>query len=283
MTSTIDTQMCEDKQSQQLTCYINDSKNNCNQLFILNPYICNYVINLSKSLKSHDFCSYVLVTLSLYPKFLKKELTEKKDVKNYFKRCHLLSILQLMGMISNSLPQFGKSTGLIKIGKDKNGNKNLCIIDDSTVIDKDTGEIRDSLGPKFNEEYRGYALLESLPYIYKEDILFVLDFMMIELVELLEEIDRNDYEIIDPLLVLQHIIEYCVKYDKTNIVDKLSWEIHDAPYTLTYDEKIKLFSDYDYLYDKWNSGYITDTHGKLRIYILCQYFMKLVKLEKLTI
>ena len=93
MTSTIDTQMCEDKQSQQLTCYINDSKNNCNQLFILNPYICNYVINLSKSLKSHDFCSYVLVTLSLYPKFLKKELTEKKDVKNYFKRCHLLSIL----------------------------------------------------------------------------------------------------------------------------------------------------------------------------------------------
>jgi hypothetical protein len=163
-----------------------------NTSFRVNNKVFNYVYTISRKLSTNQFRGYFTMTMSLYPKYRIKLLPDGKEIYDYYRRCHLISILQLMGMISKSLPQFSGSIGLMKIGKDKNGNKNYCVIDDSTVLD---GEIiRDSDG-SLRQPHRGHRLFYSLPFNYGEDIILVLDHMLGLLNNIMDNIifNQNHY------------------------------------------------------------------------------------------
>ena len=168
-------------------------------------------------------------------------------------------------MINGLFPKYGNSTGLIKIG-----DKNCCLIDDSTVLDKETGEIRNSIGNE-DEPNRGYSLFNSLEKLDKDDISKSFHEMLNDLKNIIENLSTNKYILFDPVQYLQKIVFYCNKNKMYNLIKLLAWEIHPEPYKLTIDEVIQLFYEYDVLLDKWNT-YITDK-AKILIYILCLYAM----------
>jgi len=263
-------------QMNQLQFIIIDSKNNGDRThFNINDKQIQYIKTLLCKLTTPKFIGYFKKTMSMYPRFKVKEITNTVEINDYFRRCNFLSILQIMAMISNSLPQYGDSIGLIKIGPSKNNKKNCCIIDDSTILDKDTEEIRDSLGNE-EEPHRGHRFFYQLPFNQREDIILVFDYMLCELQYIFNKIVNNEYHLFDPIYMLQRIVYYCNKKKYYNIINYLAWEIHDSPHLLTMDEKFKLFIDYQSLYDLWNNNFITNNQGKLRIYIMCFYYLELL-------
>jgi hypothetical protein len=241
--------------------------------FTVNSKVFNYVDTLSHKLSTVQFRGYFTKTMSLYPKYRLKLLSNGIEVYDYYRRCHLISILQLMGMISKSLPQFRGSIGLMKIGNDKDGNKNYCVIDDSTVLDN--GIIRDSDG-SLGEPHRGHRLFYSLPFDYGEDVIIVLDYMLGVLSNIFDNIKNNQNMNFDPILMIQRIVQYCLANDMYDLINYLAWEVHNEPHLLSQSERIDLFTSYEDLKSKWNSGYITDNQGKFRILILCIYYLQLV-------
>lgn len=243
------------------------------QTFTVNDKVFNYVDAISRKLSTNQFRGYFTMTMSLYPKYRVKLLPDGKEIYDYYRRCHFISILQLMGMVSKSLPQFKGSIGLMKIGKDKTGNKNYCVIDDSTVLD---GEIiRDSDGSP-EEPHRGHRLFYSLPFDYGEDIILVLDHMLELLNNIMVRIKDNQTMDFDPILMIQRIVQYCLANNMYELINYLAWEVHDEPHLLSQTESIDLFTSYMDLKSKWDSGYITDNQGKFRILILCIYYLDLV-------
>jgi hypothetical protein len=262
--------------------YILDAKNNYQCIiFKVNNKLWNYLITLTSNLDTQKFKGFFKKTMSMYLLFKSNSITDQKDVSDYFRRCQFLSLLQMMCMINNSLPQFSNTTGLIKIGPSKNGKKNCCIIDDSTILDKENNEIRDTNGT-INEPHRGHRLFYQLSFKQREDVILVFNNMIISLKNILHRINYGHYYIFDPIYILQRIVYYCSTHNLINFIDYLSWEIHDTPYLLTNEEKINLFKDYDSLYSKWHNNFITDNHGKLRIFILCLYYIELVNTKKIN-
>lgn len=227
----------------------------------------NYISTLTEKLDSHKFKGYFMKTLYTYTSFKNKTITDKKDIHDYFKRCHFLSILQIIAMLSDDLPQFNNTIGLFKI------SKKGCIIDDSTVLDKETNEIRDSKGT-IDEPHRGYRMFFDLSFKKREAVISVFEKYMGILHNILEQIKTSETHIFDPIANLQQIVIYCAEKKKYNLISYLAWEIHEEPYSLTLEEQIDLFMDYDALRKLWDEGVIADYHGKLRIYILCMYFTK---------
>jgi hypothetical protein len=247
--------------------------------FKIDERIFKYVDTISHKLSTNQFRGYFTRTMSIYPKYRVKLLVEKKELNDYYRRCHLISILQLMGMVSKSLPQFRGSIGLMKIGKDKNGNKNYCIIDDSTVLD---GEIiRDSNGC-VREPHRGHRLFYSLPFDFREDVILVLDYMLNVLSKIIDNLKNNQNMDFDPILMIQRIVQYCLANDNNDLINYLAWEVHNEPHTLSQHEIINLFTSYDDLKVKWDSGYITDNQGKLRLLIMCIYYLELVENDSIV-
>ena len=152
--------------------------------FKVNNKLWNYLNSLTTNLNTNKFKYYFKKTMSMYIQFKNNNITNQNKLSDYFRRCQFLSILQMMGMFTNSLPQFGTSTGIIKIGPSKDGKKNCCIIDDSTIIDKDTNEIRDTNG-SIDEHHRGHRLFNMLSTDYQEDVILVFDYMIHYLINLL--------------------------------------------------------------------------------------------------
>jgi len=264
-----------------------NTDNNITKIFILlnnelktkyfnlsSKLLCN-TITLVKSFDSYKFQGYFKKTLSIYPRFKLNHIKDEKEVSDYFKRCHIISLLQLLCMIKNCLPQFMNSTGLIKIGPSKNGRKSCCIIDDSTILDTEINEIRETKGT-LDEQHRGYRLFYSLNIKEQEDVILAFDYMIKILDNILIRISKGYYIIFDPIIVLQKIVNYCDKNNIKNLIDYLAWEIHDSPHLLSYDEKINIFKNYDMIYDLWRKNFIANEQGKLRIFILSIYFMDLV-------
>ena len=232
----------------------------------INIKFINYILKIYQNLESENrFKGYINKTINTFPQFKNGDISDKGILYDYFNRCYVLSILQYMGMINDLFPNFGLSTGLIKIC-----GKNCCLIDDSTVIDKETEEIRDSIGNE-DEPHRGYRLFTSLEKKDKDYISISLHKMLNDLKDIIEKLSTNKYVLFDPVLYLQKIVFYCNKNKMYNLIKLLAWEIHLEPYKLTIDEVIQLFYEYDVLLDKWNT-YITDK-AKIRIYILCLYAM----------
>ena len=257
--------------------HVLDPKNNFEtRTFTVNNKLWIYLNSLTTKLDTNKFKGYFKKTMSMYPRFKTNGITDQKEVSDYFRRCHFLSLLQMMGMISNSLPQFSNSIGLIKIGPSKDGRKNCCIIDDSSVLDKETNEIRDTNGSD-DEPHRGHRLFYyQLSFQQREDVILVFDYMIQYLRNLLININNGNYLLFDPIYMLQRIVYYCATHNMTNLIDYLAWEIHDSPYLLNYEEKLNLFRDYDSLYNLWYSNFITDNQGKLRIFVLCMFYIELL-------
>jgi len=239
--------------------------------FTISGKMWKYFEALTRHLTPKKSRGYFFKTMTMYPLFKSKEITDKKEVADYFRRCQFLAILQIIAFAGNSLPQFSNTTGIIKVGPSKAGKKNSCLIDDSTVLDKETNEIRDSNGSP-EEPHRGHKMFNKLTQHQKEDVISVFDYMIHHLSNILDNIKTGDYPQFNPILVLQKIVKHCKENNQNNFISYLAWEIHDEPHLLTMDEQIELFSDYDKLYELWNSDFITDNHGKFRIYILCMYY-----------
>jgi hypothetical protein len=81
---------------------------------------------------------------------------------------------------------------------------------------------------------------------------------------------------LDPILKVVEIVNYCKMNDNNNMIYYLASEINDNYYDLSIDEVINLFNDVDNLYRLWNSGFVSDNQGKLRILILSIYFDKFI-------
>lgn len=261
----------------------NNKEKDCLEMnyFYISDHMWNYLNNITKKLNTKQFFGYFYKTLSIYTRFKNKEMKNQIETNDYFRRCQLISILQLMGMISKSLPQFVNTIGLIKIGPSKNGVKKCCIIDDSTVMDKETNEIRESNGSP-EEPHRGYKLFNSLSKVDQGNTIYVLDYMLNQFNKIIDRISSGQYTAYDPIMILQRIIYYyCIPNNFLSILNCLACEIHDDPYTLTQEERNNLFKDYDELKLLWNSNFINNNHGKFRLYILCFFYIDLVCTNKI--
>jgi len=258
----------------QLT-YI-DKLNN-DKILPINGNFWNYVDVLSKKMNINKLRGFFYQTMIISDKFKIKEVTNPFD---YFRRCQFVAIIHGMALISGYFPYFNSSSGLIKIGPSKDLKKNCTIIDDSTVLDKDSNVIRDSNG-ELLEPHRGFKLYNSMNSLQQQDILFKLDSMLKELSNILFKIKKSEYEKFDPIDVLQKIAKHCNDNKYQSALNYLSMEVHDTPYLLTQDQRNNLFDDYDSLNNLWESGFITDNHGKFRIYIMCVYFLNSIEKNKM--
>jgi hypothetical protein len=246
-----------------------DEKSNIS--FNVKTKIISYFNTISTKLSFHQFRGFMTKTMSMYPIFKTKNMVNIVEVNDYFRRCHLISIIQLMGMLCGHLPQFDHTIGLIKIPPSKNGFKTSCIIDDSTVLDKITNEIRDSDG-SLEEPHRGHRMFYDISFDDRELVFSTFFCMVKDLNTILNILLSGNYFTFDPIKTLQEIIQYCIVQNKLNIVNNLAWEIHDEPHLLTQEERNALFDNYDNLYMLWNTNFITNNGGKIRIFILGFYF-----------
>jgi hypothetical protein len=198
---------------------------------------------------------------------------------NFFNSCQYLAIINLLALISGFFPYFKNSSGLIKIGPSKDLKKNSTFIDDSTVLDSDTNEIRISKGDEL-EPHRGLLLFESLNPLQQQDVIFKLHSMSCELSNILYLIKKNEYEKFDPIEILIKIANHCIENNLLSAINALSMEFHDESHILTQEERNNLFNDYDSLNNLWESGFITDYRGKFRIFIICMYFLNSIEKNK---
>jgi hypothetical protein len=170
---------------------------------------------------------------------------------------------------------------LIKIGPSKDNKKNCTLIDDSTIIDKDTEEIHETSGTE-EEPHRGFKMYEKLSFEEKTYMMNNCYDAFIELNNIYLQINSKKI-LFDPINILEEIVNYAVKNNLFNLIYVLSCEISDTSYLISIEEQINLLKDKDNLYKLWNDDFITNNHGKLRIYILCIYFMNLVSQNKIHI
>ena len=136
----------------------------------------NYVSVLINNLNRQRFKGYFNKTLYLYPKFKKSEITKQGEISDYFRRCQLLSILQLMAFLNNSLPFLNKKETFIKVGPSKGGKKSCVLIDDSTMTNPENNEVRDTLGTE-EEPHRGYKMFDKFTIQQRNDFIYSLDYM----------------------------------------------------------------------------------------------------------
>jgi hypothetical protein len=244
-----------------------------NQTFQLNGKFLNYLKVLTSKLDKRKFSGYFNKTLDIFVEFKKDE--NFNDVADYFRRCQFLHILQLMAMITNSLPQFGNSDGLFKVCPSKDGEKKCCIIDDSTIMDPETKEVRSTKGTNA-EPHRGCNLFNKLIVQKKIHTINTFHDNLVHFENILKKIESSEYVLFDPINVLQRIVRYLESKKMYNVITILSWEIHDSPYLLSNVEKVKLFQDYDKLKKLWETNFITDNQGKFRIFVLSFYYMDLL-------
>ena len=250
--------------------YLEYKNNFIPKILDINGRFWHYIENLTLRLDKRKFFGYFNKTLSMYPAFKQGNFDEAID---YFRRCQLLAILQMMSFINNSLPQFSNTPGLIKIGPSKNSKKNCCIIDDSTVIDeKNNNSIRETDGSE-KEPHRGYKMFTDLSFNIRTDVITSLHNSFIQLENILRRIKSRQYMLFNPIEMIQRIVKYCEAHKMYNVINTLSWEIHDSPYNLSIIEQIELFKDYDNLLKLWNNNLITNNQGKFRIFILAIHYM----------
>ena len=224
------------------------------------------------TLNKRSFTNFIKNLFTTHVKYSEKTVLTKDQSDEYHKRCLFILVLEQMAMILNKLTIYEKSPGLIKIGLGKNKLKTYCVIDDSTVIDKDTGIIRNSNGSN-EEPFRGILLFNSFSEENREILINTLFESIMPLKKILYRLKNGKNFLFDPIVMLNRIIKYCNIYQMKNVIQNLSWEINDSPYLLTHEERVKLFEDYDNIIEKWNSGYIVNSHGKLRMIILGVYFL----------
>jgi hypothetical protein len=246
----------------------------------INGKFWNYIEILLNNLDERKFKGYFNKTVLTYVNFKSGNILTPIEVSDYFRRCQFLSILEVMVYLPNYLP-ISNNTCLIKIGPSKNDKKNCTLIDDSTVIDKDTKEIRDTNGT-IDEPHRGFKMFNILTSKEKLNMINIFDYVLCEFSNILKKIKDKDYILFDPINILQRIINYASKNNLVNLIYMLSCEVHDTSYLLTTEEQIKLFDDSDNLYKLWNDEFITSNHGKLRIFILSLYFINLISDNKIN-
>ena len=248
-------------------------KDNNKKSFYVNGSLWNRLEQSSKRMNYDTLYRNFLKLLEDYQKFKVKELDD--PFSNYFKSCQFFKVLESIGLIEGKFTYFGNSTGIIKIGPSKNLKKNSTIVDDSTVLDKDTQIIRDSIG---NEEelHRGYLLYNSLSTLQQQDIVFNYHFTLKKLLNIFLKIKKNEIDLFDPIDILQKIVKHCILNKYESAINYLCMEVHDTPYLLTQEERNNLFNDYESLNKLWESGFITDNHGKFRIYIMSIYFLNFI-------
>ena len=251
--------------------YYLENKNNFNpNTFFINSKYWDYINNLSINLDKRKFIGYFNKTLSMHAEFKENKL---KEVPDYFRRCQFLSILESINFITCN--QFKNATALIKIGPSKNSKKNCCLIDDSTTIDEKDGTIRITNGNEL-EPHRGFEMFNSLSSDKKYDMINYFFSSLNYLKNILKKIKDDQYILFNPIELLQRIIRYSEKNKIFSLINFLSWEIHDSPYTFNIEQKINLFQNYDNLNNLWNTNFITENHGKLRLFILSIHFMNLI-------
>jgi len=244
-----------------------------NETFLLNGKFLNYLKVITGKLDNRKFSGYFNKTLEMYLDFKKDE--NFSDVPDYFRRCQFLHILQLMAMVTNSLSQFGNSDGIFKVCPSKDGEKKCCIIDDSTILDSETKEIRSTKGTNA-EPHRGHTLFNKLIVQKKIGTITTFHENLVHFGNILKKIESSEYILFDPISILQRIVKYLEFKKMYNVITILSWEVHDSPYLLSNVEKVKLFQDYDKLKKLWETNFITDNQGKFRIFVLSIYYMDLL-------
>ena len=210
------------------------------------------------TLNKRSFTNFIKNLFTTHVKYSEKTVLTKDQSDEYHKRCLFILVLEQMAMILNKLTIYEKSPGLIKIGLGKNKLKTYCVIDDSTVIDKDTGIIRNSNGSN-EEPFRGILLFNSFSEENREILINTLFESIMPLKKILYRLKNGKNFLFDPIVMLNRIIKYCNIYQMKNVIQNLSWEINDSPYLLTHEERVKLFEDYDNIIDIDN-GVIIPSH-----------------------
>jgi hypothetical protein len=250
----------------------------------------NNILNFNLNGKFFNNINYVINNKILYIKgyryflmnkiFNESEKFKNKELANaslFFRDVQNFAIHEGLLHISNQCPYLKQS--FVKIGASKDLKKNCCIIDDSTIQEPETNIIRESKGDSL-EPHRGYKLFKSLSTLQQQDVVFKLHAMGLEISKILNKIKNNEIVNFDPITILQKIANYCKNNNYEGGINYLAMEVHDKPYSLTQEERNNLFEDYDSLKNLWYSGFITDNHGKFRIYMFCIYFLDNIEKNK---
>lgn len=243
-----------------------------NDYFSINKKYFDFVITVSNNLDKRKFDGFFYKTIDTFSAFKNNTLGNPRV---YFRNCQFLIILERMAFFKNSFTQYKNSTGLIKIFQSKNNIKNGCIIDDSTIIDKITNDIRITNG-SIEEPHRGFVMFQKMTIRDKKNTVNIFFESLNEFKKILKKINEEKYIMFDPIQILQRIVKYFSSKKMYNVILAFAWEIHDTPYLLNNDELIKLFENYDNLLKLWKSNFLSDNHGKFRIFILCVYYIELV-------
>ena len=252
----------------------------------------NYIEILVTKLDRKCFIGFFIKTLSMFPIFKAGDFDKAFD---YFRRCQLLAILQSMALIEdNGLPQlyeilqltalmknndkssdFIDTTTLLKIGPSKSNKKNCCLIDDSNITNEEDKSIRNTLGT-MKEPHRGYIMYDKLSNDNKNKMINSYHKMFIQFENIVRRIKNMQYMMFDPISLLQRIVKYSSLNNKNYVINYLATEIHDNAYLLDNDEKLKLFHNYDNLKKLWDSNFMTNNHGKFRVFVLSIHFIDLI-------
>lgn len=246
--------------------------------FLINGRFWNYIEVLTEKLDKRRFYGYFNKTISMYPLF---KLGNFEEATDYFRRCQLFAILEQMAFITGILPEFSNVQSIIKIGPSKNNKKNCCLIDDSTVLDETDNTIRSTTGD-INEPHRGYQMFNDLPNDKRNSVINTFHITFIQLEGILKKIKNRRYLLFDPIEILQRIIKFCEHNKLFNLINLLASEIDDKSFLLKSDDQIKLFHDYENLKKLWDSDFITNNHGKFRIFILSIHFIDLIYKNQLN-
>jgi len=85
----------KDQINVNINLYVLDPKNNFqSRIFTVNNKLWTYLSSLTTTLDTHKFKGYFKKTMSMYPRFKTNGITDKKEISDYFRRCHFLSLLQ---------------------------------------------------------------------------------------------------------------------------------------------------------------------------------------------
>lgn len=270
--STITHDKIENKKINIIIFKNNNNIGDADNFISINKNYWKFLYSVCNNLDKRKFDGLFYKTINTFTDFKYKTL---ENPYQYFRNCQFLIILERMAFIKNSLSQYKNSTGIIKICQSKNNSKNGCIIDDSTVIDKNTDEIRLTDGSN-EEPHRGFTMFQKMSVDDKKKTANTFYSSFNDFKKILKKVDEKKYIMFDPIQILQRIIQYFVKKNMYNVILAFAWEIHDSPYLLNNENLIKLFENYDDLLKLWESNFISDHHGKFRIFILCIYYIELV-------
>ena len=203
-------------------------------------------------------------TMHEHQLFLNKQLNNV-SVKVHINSCQFLYFLELMLIFNENIQELSVSS----IFKVHNG----CIfVDDSTVIDKETNQLRLTLGTE-NEPLRGLLLYKSWNNNTRHIILQRMHHYSFKLKLIIRDIFNKKYDLFNIGHYLYNMSSYLYSNSNFHGLTLLSSEINNKSFELSNDEKLILFDSINNINELWTTD-VFKMQSKLRIIVMYIYSKK---------